>query len=175
MVQRVNVLICGSGSAGVCAAAWLARMGIACKVIEKNSGPMTAGQADGVQCRTVEMFDSFGLVEDLLREAYHVLEVAFWAADGKGGIKRTGRTADTAPGLSHQPHVILNQARINGLLIEAMRRFNKQEVDYGYTVKSLQIDSTVVENPEAYPVRVVTEKDGVQEVFEAKYVLVSLT
>jgi phenol 2-monooxygenase len=97
--------------------------------------PLEVGQADGVQCRTVEVFESFGIVEELLREAYHVLEVTFWNPDGKGGgIVRTRSAADTAPGLSHQPHVILNQARINGLLLGAMRRFNRQEVDYGYKV-----------------------------------------
>ncbi|KAL9113458.1 MAG: hypothetical protein Q9227_002499 [Pyrenula ochraceoflavens] len=171
MPQRTNVLICGSGSAGLCAATWLARYGIRCKILEKSSGPMTVGQADGVQCRTVEVFESFGIVEELLREAYHVLEVTFWAADGKGGIERTGRTADTAPGLSHQPHVILNQARINGLLIEAMRRFNEQEVDYGYMIKGVEVDEDAAGDAGAYPVRVMAEKDGTDEVFEAKYVL----
>lgn len=175
MVQQVNVLICGSGSAGVCAATWLARYGIRCKIIDKRSGPMAVGQADGVQCRTVEVFDSFGIAEELLREAYHVLEVAFWASDGKGGgIVRTSRTADTAPGLSHQPHLILNQARVNKMLLDAMRRFNGQEVDYGYDVKSVHVDSASAPDPEAYPVTVVAEKDGVEEVFKAKYALVSM-
>lgn len=131
------------------------------------------GQADGVQCRTVEVFESFGLSEQLLKEGYHVLEVAFWSPDGKGGIHRTNRTADTAPGLSHQPHLILNQARINGLLIEAMQRFNGQEIDYGYEVRSLQIDSAAVADPEAYCVTVTADKGGIEEVFQAKYLLVS--
>ena len=79
MVEKVDILICGSGSAGLCAATWLARCGIKCKVLERRDGPMTMGQADGVQCRTVEIFESFGIGEGLLREAYHVLEVVFWA------------------------------------------------------------------------------------------------
>ena len=172
MVERVDVLICGSGSAGLCAATWLARCGISCKVLERRDGPMTLGQADGVQCRTVEIFESFGIGEELLREAYHVLEVAFWADDGSGVIKRTGRTADTQPGLSHQPHVILNQARINMLMIEAMRRFNNQEVDYGYDIKHLEVDGKQAKDPSAYPVKVISKKDGKLVEFEAKYALV---
>ncbi|KAF9894387.1 hypothetical protein FE257_007890 [Aspergillus nanangensis] len=173
MVEKVDVLICGSGSAGLCAAAWLARLGISCKILERRDGPLVLGQADGVQCRTVEIFESFGIGEDLLREAYHVLEVAFWAEDGPGGkpIKRMGRTADTQPGLSHQPHLILNQARINKLLIEAMRRFNNQEIDYGYDVKHVEVDSEQAKDPEAYPVKVITKKDGKLVEFEAKYAL----
>ena len=174
MVQKADVVICGSGSAGVCAGAWLARYGIRCKILDKRSGPMEVGQADGVQCRTVEVFESFGVADELLREAYHVLEVAFWASDSDGGIVRTSRTADTQPGLSHFPHVILNQARVNGFLLEYMRRTNGQEVDYNYDVKSVYVDSAQATDPEAYPVTVVTEKNGVEEQFKAKYVLVSM-
>ncbi|PWY88562.1 putative phenol 2-monooxygenase [Aspergillus sclerotioniger CBS 115572] len=171
MAEKVDVLICGSGSAGLCAATWLARQGIPCKILERRDGPMTMGQADGVQCRTVEIFESFGVGEELLRESYHVLEVVFWADDGSGAICRTGKTADTQPGLSHQPHVILNQARINMLLIELMREFNNQEIDYGYTVTDVKVESQLSGDPEAYPVKVTAEKDGKVESFEAKYVL----
>lgn len=193
MPNKTDVLICGSGSAGLSAATWLARYGIPCKILERRAGPMTMGQADGVQCRTVEIFESFGMAEELLREAYHVLEVVFWAdgarsgsssaaangdkkgngdGDGKSSeldIGRTGRTADTQPGLSHLPHVILNQARINGLFIEAMGKFNGQGIDYGWEVKGVEI-----EGQGEYPVKVTAEnlESGKVEVYEAKYVLV---
>lgn len=176
MVQQVDVLICGSGSAGLCAGLWLSVLNIpSVKILERRSGPLAMGQADGVQCRTVEVFESFGLSEELLREAYHVLEVAFWSADGKGGLHRTSRTADTAPGLSHQPHLILNQARVNAFLLEAMRKSNGREVEYGYTVKSVEVDESTAGDPEAYCCTVVAERDGVDEVFKAKYVLVSVS
>ena len=174
MVKQVDVVICGSGSAGLSAAVWLARYGIRCTVLEKRSGPMEIGQADGVQCRTVEIFDSLGVAEELLREAYHVLEVAFWSStDGKPGIIRTSRTADTQPGLSYMPHVILNQARINGLLLQCMQRSNNQQVDYGYDVLGVDVDSSKSDDQDAYPVTVTAQKDGEKEVFKAKYVLAS--
>lgn len=175
MVEYVDVVICGSGSAGLCAALWLSIYNIkSVKILERRSGPMEMGQADGIQCRTVEVFESFGMAEELLREAYHVLEVAFWSANGKGGLRRTNRTADTQPGLSHQPHVILNQARINGLMLEAMWRANGQEVDYGYAVKSVEVNSDLANDPNSYCSTVVVEKGGKEETFKAKYVLVSL-
>ncbi|CAG8060316.1 unnamed protein product [Penicillium salamii] len=169
-MEKVDVLICGSGSAGLCAATWLAKYGVRCKVLERRDGPMQMGQADGVQCRTVEIFESFGVGEELLREAYHVLEVNFWAEDSTG-IKRTGRTADTQPGLSHQPHVILNQARINGLLLDLMKKTNNQQIDYGYNVTNVEVDSLSAGDPNAYPVKVTAEKDGKTEVSAAKYAL----
>ncbi len=174
MAQRCEVVICGSGSAGLCAAVWLARHGITCKILEKTAGPMVMGQADGVQCRTVEIFESLGLSEDLLKTAYHVLEVAFWASEGRGKIVRTSRAADTQPGLSHQPHVILNQAIINRFFLEDMKRWNGQVVDYGYSVKDVSVDSEAAKDDTSYPVRVVASRDGIDEVFEARYVLVGL-
>jgi phenol 2-monooxygenase (NADPH) len=77
------------------------------------------------------------------------------------------------PGLSHQPHVILNQARMNELLLATMRRLNGQEVDYGYKVKLVEVDSDLAEDLAAYPVTVVAEKDGQEYTYKAKYALVS--
>lgn len=123
----------------------------------------------------MEMVESFGMAEELLRVGYHNVEVAFWNPDGKGGgIVRTRSAAATHPGLSHLPRVILSQARFNGILLEAMKRFNGQEVDYGYKVLEVKIDEEKANDPDAYPVAVVAEKDGKEETFEAKYALVHL-
>ncbi|PGH08741.1 hypothetical protein AJ80_07779 [Polytolypa hystricis UAMH7299] len=173
MPQQVDVLICGSGSAGICSALWLAHYGVSYKILERRPGRLEIGQADGVQCRTVEVFDSFSIAEDLLKEAYHVLEVAFWGPAGaededgekKGGIKRKEFAADKRTEFSHQPHVILNQARINELMLDGMQRFGGACVDYGSDVNSVE----VVEGEEF--VRVVTVREGKEEVFHAKYVL----
>lgn len=174
-VEEVDVLICGSGSAGLCAATYLAKCGIKCKILDSREGPLAIGQADGVQCRTVEIFESFGISEELLRESYHVLEVTFWTPSNAGtGITRTGRVADTQNGLSHQPHVILNQARVNGLLLEAMSRFNNQEVDYGYKVENVQVDDSLTLDPTSKCVTVETLRGNEKHTFRARYVLVSV-
>jgi phenol 2-monooxygenase (NADPH) len=178
-VREVDVLIAGSGSAGLAAATWLSVLGIPAHdssdpqsggvaILEKRSGPMTLGQADGVQCRTVEMFESFNISEEMLREAYHVLEVAFWQdhQDGKG-LRRVRYSADTQKGLSWQPHVILNQARVNGLLLEKMKREGGISVDYGWEIKEVAL----IESGQR--VRVVAEnvEGGFRREWRAKYVL----
>jgi phenol 2-monooxygenase len=177
-MPRTDVLIAGSGSAGIFAATWLAIYDIPFTILESRSGPLQIGQADGVQCRTVEIYESFGLSEDLLREAHHVLEVCFWGVDGEGGITRTGRSIDTKKGLSHLPHVILNQARMNGLMLGKMQSILKRkngngEIQYGWKVNNLQVDSEKKEDLNAYCCKVTAEKEGKEEVWEAKYVLVS--
>lgn len=172
--SKTDVIICGAGSAGLCAGVWLSRLHVPFRILESRSGPLQNGQADGVQCRTVEVFDSFNLAEDLLREAHHVLEVAFWADDGKPplGIKKTRQVADTLPGLSHMPHVILNQARVNGLLVNEMGRFGKT-VEYGYEVSRVEVQADKAKDSSAHCVKVVAQNGGQEEIIFAKYVLVS--
>jgi len=169
-IIETEVVICGSGSAGICAAIWLAQAGISFRLLEKMNGPLEIGQADGVACRTVEIFESFGLSEELLREAYHVNELTFWSMRGQE-LCRTGRATDTPPGLSHLPHVILNQARINELLLQKMYSYNPdQQIDYAHHVNGIRIN-----NAKEYPVEVLADHGGQEKIFRAKYVLVSLS
>jgi phenol 2-monooxygenase len=176
--ENVDVLICGSGSAGLCAAVWLARFGISYKILERRDGPLKVGQADGVQTRTVEIFDRFGIAEDLLKEAYHVLEVAFWspdpdAKDDVKGIKRTRYAPDKETEISHQPHVILNQARLNAMMMGELRRGGATPpVEYECDVKAVEVDEAEAKDPDAYCVRVTAMKDGLEKRYRAKYVLV---
>ncbi|KAF2734495.1 hypothetical protein EJ04DRAFT_576888 [Polyplosphaeria fusca] len=172
--RRTEVLIVGSGSAGILAATYLTRYNIPFAILERRHGPLEIGQADGVQCRTVEIYESFGVSEELLREAYHVLEVAFWGTGGEeGGVRRESRAADTMKGLSHMPHVILNQARMNGLMLGVMEsgRREGQGIEYSVAVKDVSVDDDKAGDPDAYAVKVVAEREGAEEVWEAKYVL----
>ncbi|KAK1676958.1 FAD binding domain-containing protein [Colletotrichum godetiae] len=172
MSEEYDVLICGSGSAGLCAAVWLARCGINFKILERREGPLKQGQADGVQVRTVEILEHLGLSEDVLKEAYHVLELAFWSPDGNGGIRRSHLEPDTEPGLSHLPHVILNQARINEILIEGIVKSSGQShIQYGSEIREVLVDSKAAGDPEARCVTVKTMENGVERTYHAKYAL----
>lgn len=79
---EVDVLIVGSGPAGLLLAAQLSEFpGIVTRVVERAPGPLEVGRADGVNCRTVETFEAFGLVERMMAEAYWVNETRFWGPD----------------------------------------------------------------------------------------------
>ncbi|KAI1100397.1 FAD binding domain-containing protein [Jackrogersella minutella] len=171
MAEQVDVIICGGGSAGICAGVWLARCGINFRILEKRPGALKIGQADGVQCRTVEIFESFGLSETLLKESYHANEIVFWDPDGTG-IKRTSRASDTRADLSHLPHVLLSQARVNEILTNDMERAARRPcIEYGIDVQGVEVDSDRASDPEAYCVTVKGLKNGVEKVYRAKYVL----
>jgi phenol 2-monooxygenase len=123
--EEVDVLIVGCGPAGMVLAAQLARFPeIRTAIVDRRDGPLAVGQADGVACRTVEMFEAFGLADQLVAEAYWVNEVGFWRPDPENPsrITRTGRIQDVEDGLSEFPHVIVNQARMLAYLRDSMAR-----------------------------------------------------
>jgi phenol 2-monooxygenase (NADPH) len=142
--ETADVLIIGSGPAGLVLAAQLAQFpDIHTVVVERRDGPLQVGQADGVACRTVEMFEAFGLADRLVSEAYWVNEVAFWRPDpdDPSRIARTGRIQDTEDGLSEFPHVIVNQARMLAYLLDHMTRSASKSVPlYGVEASGLDAD-----------------------------------
>ena len=118
-------MIIGSGPAGTLLAAQLSTFpGISTRLVERRDGPLQLGQADGVACRTVEMFEAFGMSAKLIREAHWVNETVFWrpSPDDRSKIVRTGRVQDTEDGLSEMPHLIVNQARMQEYLLDYMRK-----------------------------------------------------
>ena len=174
----VDVLIIGCGPAGLVLAAQMASFpGIRTAVIDRRDGPLEVGQADGVACRTVEMFEAFGLADRLVSEAYWVNETCFWRPDPEDQttIKRTGRIQDTEEGLSEFPHVIVNQARLLAYLLDHMdRSASKLEPFYGLHASDVQIDTSG--SPE-YPVTVTVrhlkdfEETGETSTIRARYVV----
>ena len=61
---EVDVLIVGCGPAGLTLAAQLAAFpDIRTCIVEQKDGPLQLGQADGIACRTMEMFEAFGFSE----------------------------------------------------------------------------------------------------------------
>lgn len=174
---EADVLIVGCGPAGLTLAAQLAAFpDIRTVVVEQKPGPLQLGQADGVACRTMEMFEAFGFVERVLKEAYWVNETTFWKPDGvdSGGIVRSGRVQDVEDGLSHMPHVILNQARVHDFYLETMHRSAARLVPhYGRRLVALE---RAPDGESDHPVTVRFERQedahkGEVETIRARYVV----
>ena len=171
----VDVLIVGCGPAGLTLAAQLAGFpSIRTRIVEQKKGPLELGQADGIACRTMEMFNTFGFADRVMKEAYWVNETTFWKPGDTETrqIVRHGRIPDTEEGLSEFPHVILNQARVHDFYLERMRHAPSRLVpDYGLRL----LDLTIPEDP-AEPVTVRLQPvdavgEEVIEIVRARYVV----
>jgi phenol 2-monooxygenase len=179
---QVDVLIVGCGPAGLTLAAQLAAFpGITTRIVEQKSGPLLLGQADGIACRTMEMFEAFGFSDRVLRESYWVNETCFWKPDAArdGAIIRSGKIQDTEDGLSEFPHVILNQARVHDFFLDVMRKApTRLQPDYGRSFLGLDIaasGSACGAAPD-YPVTVTLARSegplkGELETIRARYVV----
>jgi len=175
---EVDVLIVGCGPAGLTLAAQLAAFpGIKTTIVEQKPGPLQLGQADGIACRTLEMFEAFGFAEKVLKESYWVNETAFWKPDdaNRGNIIRHGRIQDVEDGLSEMPHVILNQARVHDFYLETMRRSpSRLEPHYARRLADLDVDTSTTAGDHPVTVRLErtdTGHEGEIETVKARYVV----
>jgi phenol 2-monooxygenase len=173
--DEVDVLIVGSGPAGMIAAAQLAQFpNVVTRLVERRPGRLAIGQADGIQARSVETFQAFGFAERITAEAYRITEMAFWKPDpaDPSRIHRAARAVDDPTGISEFPHLIVNQARVLDYFAEyAANSPSRVTPDYGYEFTALE-----VADDGEYPVAVTLlhtagPHEGESRTVRAKYVL----
>ncbi|KQU32929.1 FAD-binding monooxygenase [Rhodococcus sp. Leaf233] len=172
--EYVDVLIVGTGPAGMMTAAQLSQFpDVTTRIVERRTGRLAIGQADGIQARSVETFQAFGFADRITAEAYRITEMAFWKPDPEDASKivRTARTPDDATGISEFPHLIVNQARVLDYFAEVMALSpTRMKPDFGYEFCTLEIGDG------DYPVTVTLEHTGGDQVGQkrtvhAKYVV----
>jgi phenol 2-monooxygenase len=126
---EVDVLIVGCGPAGLTLAAQLSAFpDIKTCIVEQKPGPLLRGQADGIACRTMEMFEAFGFSERVLKEACWINETTFWKPDRMqpDNIVRSGWVPATEDRLSEFPHVVLNDPRLRHCDLASIRNSPSQ-------------------------------------------------
>ncbi|KAK1469799.1 phenol hydroxylase [Colletotrichum melonis] len=124
--SNIDVLIIGAGPAGLMAAAWMAHCGVNARIVDKRNTKIFCGQADGLQCRSLEIFDSLGFADRAWKEANHMIEI------------------------------VLQQGRIERFFLENIKKHSKDaiKVERGVLPESLEIDLSKVDDDAAYPVTI---------------------
>lgn len=155
--SNTDVLIVGAGPAGHMAMTWFARCGVKARIIDKRPDSRFIGQADGLQSRTIEVFQSFGFGDRAQKEAYHMLEMCFWEPDANGNIVRSNRMPDSTIGISRFQQSVLHQGRVESFMRESVKKWSKDtlKIERPVQATSLKVDESVPESDtNAYPVTV---------------------
>ncbi len=178
--EEVDVLIIGTGPAGMITAAQLSQFSsVTTRIVDARGGRLTVGRADGIQARSVETFQAFGFAERIIAEAYRITEMAFWKPDpsNPSAIVRTALTPDDPSGISEFPHLIVNQARVLDYFAEVMALSPaRTEPDYGYGLEDLVVTGGGGGRESDHPVtvtltRTAGEHEGEAVTVRARYVV----
>ncbi|PPQ75444.1 hypothetical protein CVT26_016218 [Gymnopilus dilepis] len=177
-VTDVDVLIIGAGPAGLMACNALAKNGIDVRIIDQRPEMVAAGQADGIQPRTIEVFQSYGLGERLLKVGNQMHMAAFYNPSPSGGIELTDRVPDVTASTARYPfEVTLHQGAIERIFLDSMNKFGVK-IDRPVVPTSIQlsVDESSLNDPNAHPVQVVLNHimaDGKSEteIVRAKFVI----
>ncbi|KAL2209384.1 hypothetical protein CC79DRAFT_1396290 [Sarocladium strictum] len=153
-VSNTDVLIIGAGPAGLMLSTWLARLNIKTRIVDKRHSALNSGQADGLQSRTFEIFDSLGFGQRIWAEANHMLEIRFWNPDQNNQLYRSDKIVDTPPGLSRFQQATLHQARIENYLHEYIQKYSNIKIERGIMPEAINVDTERLNSNDDYPVSV---------------------
>jgi phenol 2-monooxygenase (NADPH) len=130
----------------------MSRCGIKTRIVDRRDTKIFSGQADGLQSRTFEIFDSFGFAHRAWRESNHMLEMCLWNPDHEGLLQRSSIVADTIKGISRFQHATLHQGRIERFFLDSLREHSDIEVERSVMPTSIVLDESKAYDQDAYPI-----------------------
>ncbi|KAH7242661.1 FAD binding domain-containing protein [Fusarium tricinctum] len=155
--STTDVVIIGAGPSGLMAALWMARCGVKARIIDARATKVFRGHADGMQTGTLDIFDSFDIVEDLYKNAAPAVEMTIWAGTKDIPVKRVARFPKWYPELGHYRLVHTSQGNTERALLDGMKAFNGLEVERGVIATSLDIDESSVHDVQAHAIKLTVQ------------------
>ncbi|KAF8757742.1 Phenol hydroxylase, C-terminal dimerization domain [Rhizoctonia solani] len=130
--SKVDVLIIGAGPAGLMCAHGLAKAGVNVRIIDKRPSKVAAGQADGIQPRTIEVLQLWARGPTAQGRKPDAHGCILQSCPDGSGIQRSDRLPDvTAPTARFPFEVTLHQGAIENIFRDAMRALGKPTAPNG--------------------------------------------
>jgi 2,4-dichlorophenol 6-monooxygenase len=142
----VPVLVVGAGPVGTTAAILLARQGVACRVIERRTGPQTAPAAHAVNARTLEICRQAGVDTAAVAaacaspaDAGHVRWMTTLAGAELGSLPYE-RQGDEVLAVTPTPLRNISQHRFEPILHDTLRALPAGELCWGHEWQAAEQD-----------------------------------
>ncbi|KAI1398908.1 FAD binding domain protein [Hypoxylon fuscum] len=173
IAESVDVLIIGAGPAGLTAANCFNGTNLRVRLIDKKTGPVETGRADGLKSISIEVLDTFGIGDTIRNYSHRVEEIALWDPDKNGVITRSMTIPDRVQELMKPREMTLDQGRIESVMCENLEKHGSVQVSWNIQPVALQVDTDLKDDPEAYPITITLEENrtGMKETMRAKYVV----
>ncbi|KAL3483124.1 FAD binding domain-containing protein [Aspergillus germanicus] len=172
-VQRYEVVVIGAGPAGLMLHLLLARYGLTDKsllCVDSKPSTLKTGQADGIQPRTLEVFKTLGISDEIENEACQMWEFAFWntSDDPAKVIERRSIVPEVIPPARFPYEATIHQGRVERIMETDLLRYSQRGVLRDTKLVSLRIDESA--DPE-FPVIAEIEINGIRKVIRTKHLV----
>lgn len=138
--------------------------------IDSKPTTLKSGQADGVQPRTLEVFKTLGISDEIENEACQMWQFAFWnpSADKNKIIERTSVVPEVIPPARFGYEATIHQGRIERIMETDLLRYSKRGVLRNTRLLDVKIDEDG--DPE-FPVIATMNVDGLEKTVRTKYLV----
>lgn len=173
--EKYEVVVVGAGPSGMFMNLLLARYGLRTEdllCIDAKGAGVKSGHADGLANRTVEVFKTMGLADEILNEAHENSESGIWTPRPPGadvpGIERSQiQPLDTYPTRYPLTYTI-HQGRIERILADDLRRYSKRGIERSSRLVDVKLDEA---GDRDFPIVAEIDHDGHRRTVRAKYLV----
>lgn len=142
-MHDTDVLIAGAGPTGLVLGIDLARRGIGVRIVDRAEAPPTGSRGDGLQPRTLEVFDDLGVLDRVLAAGMPQAPVRAYIGGSFAGEHRMSPLQEPTPAVPYPNAWVLGQAQTEGILRERLAEWGVT-IEMGTELVAFEQDSTVV-------------------------------
>ncbi|AGM03605.1 FAD-dependent monooxygenase [Amycolatopsis keratiniphila] len=135
-----EVLIAGAGPTGLTLAIDLARRGVGVRIVEKAETFFEGSRGDGLQPRTLEVFEDLGVLDAVLAAGQPPVAVKIHLGGEVVGERWMAELAEPTPDVPYPNGHFLGQSRTEGILRERLAEFGVQ-VELGTPLLGFEQDA----------------------------------